>query len=104
MKINVKNIILFFIRGLFLFVLCIAIVSKNIMLGLDTDEISSILNLLNKYKDSFSMPYAQDLVFYNIIYQINKYFIQIVIINIIIWITLEIIIKLHKKEGGINNE
>lgn len=67
------------------------------MLGLDTDEINSILNLLTKYKDSFYVPYAQDLFFYNAIYQINKFSIQIIIISMITWITIETIARLHKK-------
>lgn len=74
------------------------------MLGLDTDEINSILNLLSKYKDSFSVPYSQDLFFYNAIHQINKHFIQIVIINVIVWITIETIVRLHQKKGGITND
>lgn len=66
---------------------------------LDTNEIGDIINLLEKYKSTFSLEHMneQELSIYKLIYILNEYYLTFIIVTFIVWITIEIIIATDKK-------
>lgn len=99
-------ILKFLMRLMFLLTITVIVFAKKMMAYLDTSELGVILDLLDDYKSLIPVEQIgeQELLVYKAIYNLNEYYLSILIVISIIWVTTEVIIILNSKNRRFKHE